>query len=149
MEWRMLTHRGRPDRVLGKLKEGSSGMNAVMDVPRSVDASPADGDAEALAEDLHLQGLVLLAQFHGVAANADQLRHEAGRGSQPFDETALLLAARKLGLKARVIRQPAERLDRVALPALALQHDGQALVVAKVDDPPPWCRPSTMPPRRR
>lgn len=57
----MLTRKSRFDRLLGKLKEGSSGMSAVMDVPRSVDASHADGDAETLTEDLNLQGLVLLA----------------------------------------------------------------------------------------
>ncbi|KRE89695.1 peptidase C39 [Frateuria sp. Soil773] len=78
-------------------------------------------------------GLVLLAQFHGIAADAAQMRHDAGRGGDPFDEAALLLAAKKLGLKARAIRQPAERLDRVALPALALRNDGTAFVLARVD----------------
>lgn len=92
--------------------------------------------AEAIAatNDQPLQGLVLLAQFHGIAADAAQLRHDAGQGNQPFDETALLIAAKRLGLKAKVVRQPAERLDRVALPALALMNDGTAFVVAKVDD---------------
>lgn len=91
-------------------------------------------EAVGAANDQPLQGLVLLAQFHGIAADAAQLRHDAGRGNQPFDETALLLAAKRLGLKAKVVRQPAERLDRVALPALALMNDGTAFVVAKVDD---------------
>ncbi|MCC8490576.1 hypothetical protein LN572_12235, partial [Xanthomonas citri pv. fuscans] len=48
--------------------------------------------------DLGLQGLVLLAQFHGVAADAVQLAHGFGRGGEPFDETTLLLAAKQLGL---------------------------------------------------
>ncbi|HEX7816154.1 type I secretion system permease/ATPase [Dyella sp.] len=95
------------------------------------------GHGERLGKhaDQSLQGLVLLAQFHGIAADADQLRHEAGRSAaEPFDEPALLLAAKKLGLKAKVINHPAERLDRVALPALALQRDGRAFVVAKIGD---------------
>lgn len=87
-----------------------------------------------VVEDQPLLGLVLLAQFHGIATDADQLRHEAGRGSDPFDETGLLLAAKRLDLKAKIIRQPAERLDRVALPALALCNDGSAFVVAKIGD---------------
>ncbi len=87
-----------------------------------------------VVEDQPLLGLVLLAQFHGIATDADQLRHEAGRGSDPFDETGLLLAAKRLDLKAKIIQQPAERLDRVALPALALCNDGSAFVVAKVGD---------------
>src|SRR5699024_10261086 len=84
--------------------------------------------------DQSLHGLVLLAQFHGVAADPAQLRHASGRGDEPFDDTALLLAAKRLGLKAKITRQPAERLDRVALPALALRDDGTAFVIAKVDD---------------
>jgi len=109
-------------------------MDAVIEDGLAGGFSPDRGDRREAAADQPLQGLVLLAQFHGIAANAEQLRHEAGRGSGLFDETALLLAAKKLGLKARVIRQPAERLDRVALPALALQRDGTAFVVAKVGD---------------
>ncbi|MBN8924887.1 MAG: type I secretion system permease/ATPase [Rhodanobacter sp.] len=88
----------------------------------------------SVVDDQPLLGLVLLAQFHGIATDADQLRHEAGRGSEPFDETGLLLAAKRLDLKAKIIRQPAERLDRVALPALALCNNGSAFVVAKVGD---------------
>src|SRR5574337_328390 len=98
-----------------------------------LDRSATAGPAET-GVDQPLQGLVLLAQFHGIAVDAAQLRHEAGRGTEPFDDTALLLAARKLGLKARIIGQPAELLDLVALPALALSDDGSAFVVAKVDD---------------
>ncbi|MEF9419053.1 type I secretion system permease/ATPase [Xanthomonas citri] len=82
--------------------------------------------------DLGLQGLVLLAQFHGVAADAVQLAHGFGRGGEPFDETTLLLAAKQLGLKAKVVAQPAARVGMAALPALALGPDGDAFIVAKV-----------------
>jgi subfamily B ATP-binding cassette protein HlyB/CyaB len=84
--------------------------------------------------DTALHGLVLLAQFHGIAADAQQLAHEAGRGGEPFDDTALLLAAKRLGLKARVVSQPAQRLGKVSLPALALVPDGDAFIVARVGD---------------
>lgn len=76
---------------------------------------------------------MVLAQFHGIAASTEQLRHDAGGGAKPFDDTALLLAAKCLGLKARIHNQPAERLDRVALPALALRDDGEAFILAKFD----------------
>lgn len=82
--------------------------------------------------DLGLQGLVLLAQFHGIAADATQLAHGFGRGGEPFDETTLLLAAKQLGLKAKVVAQPAARIGMAALPALALVPDGDAFIVAKV-----------------
>ena len=83
--------------------------------------------------DQGLQGLVLLAQFHGIAADAAQLAHEFGRNGERFDETTLLLAAKKLGLKAKVTDQPASRIAMASLPALALLPDGEALIVAKVN----------------
>ncbi|ASK91024.1 type I secretion system permease/ATPase [Xanthomonas campestris pv. trichodesmae] len=82
--------------------------------------------------DLGLQGLVLLAQFHGVAADAVQLAHGFGRGGEPFEETTLLLAAKQLGLKAKVVAQPAARIGMAALPALALVPEGDSFIVAKV-----------------
>ncbi|MBM0107770.1 type I secretion system permease/ATPase [Steroidobacter sp. S1-65] len=84
--------------------------------------------------DLGLAGLVLLAKFHDIAADAQQLAHQFGRGGELFDEPTLLLAAKQLGLKARVVPQPAERLDKIALPALALQADGVHFIVARVGD---------------
>ncbi|WP_114240106.1 type I secretion system permease/ATPase [Dyella sp. C9] len=96
----------------------------------SVDGTQAPA---ASNQDQGLLGLVMLAQLHGIPANAAQLKHQAGVGEQALDEVTLVLAARGLGLKAKVVAQPAERIDRVALPALALQGDGRAFVVARVD----------------
>jgi subfamily B ATP-binding cassette protein HlyB/CyaB len=90
--------------------------------------------SQSADSDLPLAGLVLLAQFHGVAADAAQLRHEAGLTGERFDEASLLLAARRLGLKAGVARVQADRVGRVALPALSLGSDGAAFVLAKVDE---------------
>lgn len=86
------------------------------------------------AVDLALRGLVLLAQFHGIAADPAQIAHQAGLGGAALDETALLLAARQLGLKARIVQQPAARIALAALPALALLPDGGHFIVAKVND---------------
>lgn len=83
--------------------------------------------------DLALQGLVLLAQFHGIAADATQLAHEFGRTGEHFDEPALLLAARKIGLKAKVVAQPLARMAMANLPAVALVADGDSFIVAKVN----------------
>ena len=84
--------------------------------------------------DLALAGLVLLARYHGLVADPQQLAHQYGRNGESFDEQTLLLAARHLGLKARVITQTAARLDKITLPALALQPDGMHFVIAKVGD---------------
>ena len=49
-------------------------------------------------KDLGLAGLVLLAQFHDLATDAQQLAHQYGRNGELFDEQTLLLAAKHLGL---------------------------------------------------
>lgn len=103
---------------------------------QAVSASePVDTDGvDASLRDFGLEGLVLLAQFHGIPADAAQVRHAAGLGDQLLDELSLLKAARSLGLKAQVVPQPLERLDRISLPALALRDDGRAFILAKVDN---------------
>jgi len=95
---------------------------------------PMEGEAAPLPEDLGLAGLGLLAQFHGIAADAGQLAHQHSRAGEPFDESTLLLAAKQLGLKAKFSDIAADRLDKVALPALAWQPDGEHFIVAKLGD---------------
>jgi subfamily B ATP-binding cassette protein HlyB/CyaB len=109
-------------------------MEALLERDKEREQLPDESGLATSTTDRSLAGLVLLAQFHGIAADAAQLRHAAGRGTEPFDDAALLLAAKSLGLKARIISQPAERLDRISLPALALRRDGEAFVLARVSD---------------
>ncbi|WP_039005045.1 type I secretion system permease/ATPase [Xanthomonas cerealis] len=93
---------------------------------------PVHGQSDLALHCIALHGLVLLAQFHGIAADAAQIAHSFGRVGEPFDEAALLLAAKQLGLKAKVTSPPPSRIGMVALPALALMQDGDAFIVAKV-----------------
>lgn len=95
-------------------------------------AHPIDTPPQ-LAPDTGLLGLVLLAQFHGVAANPSQLSHQFGRGTEPFNETELLLTAKSLELKARIIKQSADRVGMAALPALALSPTGAHFIIARTD----------------
>lgn len=83
-------------------------------------------------QDLALRGLVLLAQFHGIAADASQLAHDAGLGNDLMDETTLVLAARKLGYKARMVSTPCARLALANVAALALVEDGDAFIIARI-----------------
>jgi ATP-binding cassette, subfamily B, bacterial HlyB/CyaB len=77
--------------------------------------------------------LVVIARFHGVAVNAAQLQHSAARGDQPFDSDAIVLGARSIGLRARVVPLRPDRLDRAPLPALALDADGKHFIIARCD----------------
>jgi subfamily B ATP-binding cassette protein HlyB/CyaB len=95
---------------------------------------PGDDDPRRARPDPGLAGLVLLAQFHGIAADATQLAHEFAGDDGLLDETGLRLAAKKIGLKARIVAQAPERLNLIALPALALATDGAHFLIARVDD---------------
>jgi subfamily B ATP-binding cassette protein HlyB/CyaB len=75
----------------------------------------------------------MLARFHSVAASAEQLAHEFALAQQLFTSRELLLAARKLGLKAKSVNTTIARLDRTPLPAIAANGDGTFFIIAKLD----------------
>lgn len=80
-----------------------------------------------------LTSLVSIARFHGIAVDADQLKHAAASGTAFFTDKDLVLAARNIGLKARIVALRAESLATSPLPALALDRDGRHFVIAKSD----------------
>jgi subfamily B ATP-binding cassette protein HlyB/CyaB len=77
--------------------------------------------------------LVVIARFHGMAADAAQLRHAFALGNEALSVDSLVLAARSLGLKTRVAPVRIERLNRAPLPVLALDRDGNHFVIARCD----------------
>jgi subfamily B ATP-binding cassette protein HlyB/CyaB len=90
-----------------------------------------DSDQKAMpGADPGLAALVLIARFHSIAADANQLRHGAAMKSAAFDERELLLGARSLGLKAQKVTVAAERLSKTPLPALAIDRGGRHFVLA-------------------
>ena len=95
--------------------------------------SPADNNQDSY-KDLGLAALVILAQFHGIAINAADIQHRYDVNGVGLDQSAWILAAREIGLKAKVSAQKLDRLHMAALPALAWREDGQHFILAKVDD---------------
>lgn len=87
--------------------------------------------AETADIDTGLQCLMLMTRLHGIAADAAQLLHQFGR--ETFTVQTILLAARKLGLTAKRVRQDPQRLARAPLPAIAIDTAGQFFLVGKVD----------------
>jgi subfamily B ATP-binding cassette protein HlyB/CyaB len=85
------------------------------------------------AVDTGLLGLAMLARFHGVAADPDQLAHDFGEPGRPFDTAQILLAAKRLGLKAKAVRTDLARLEKTPLPALGVDLDGRYFVLARAD----------------
>ncbi|HEY9254978.1 MAG TPA: cysteine peptidase family C39 domain-containing protein [Stenotrophomonas sp.] len=98
----------------------------------SLSVLSGNGEEVSVSVDLGLCGLVLVAQYHGVAADAAQLAHELGSSGEAFDETTLLLAARKLGLEAEVSVLPASRLPMANSPALGWDREGRAFMIARI-----------------
>ncbi|RYH66534.1 MAG: type I secretion system permease/ATPase [Alcaligenaceae bacterium] len=67
-----------------------------------------------------LAALCLIARLHHVAADPATLSHQLGlEASQDATVSDLLLAAKRIGLKAKLIKASAERLTMSPLPALA------------------------------
>lgn len=75
--------------------------------------------------------LLMMASLHGIAADAAQLLHRFGR--EQFSVQTILLAAKSLGLKARMVEQAIARLNRAPLPAIGLDQEGMFFLVGKVD----------------
>jgi len=79
-----------------------------------------------------LEALVLLLRFHGIPADPEQIRHRFGGASIGVSE--MLLCAKELKLKARVLTRNWDRLVRTPLPAIAERHDGSFFILGKIVD---------------
>lgn len=84
--------------------------------------------------DTGLACLVILGRFHNVAASPEQLTHEFAEDGRRFGRAELLMAARKLGLKAKSARSSLSRLSHTPLPAIAVAADGRFFIIARLDD---------------
>src|SRR5450631_2773639 len=82
------------------------------------------------AIDPGLSVLVALLRFHGIGADAEQLRHRFGTGQIGAQE--MLRCARDFGLKARAYRTSWERLATTPLPGIAVLRDGSFLLLGKI-----------------
>jgi len=99
---------------------------AVTEAPPPAPPAPSSSPHAALA------ALCAVARLHQVAADPAHLAHQMGWAPSHRPGTQdLLLAARHLGLKAKLTRSSTDRLGLVPLPALALLKDdaGRARVV--------------------
>jgi subfamily B ATP-binding cassette protein HlyB/CyaB len=93
-------------------------------------------EAEASVPPSGLICLMMLARYHTVAVDPEQLLHEFAGPGKIFGPTEILLAARKLGLKAKRVRVRPDRLKYTPLPAIALSDDGQHFILARVTETP-------------
>lgn len=83
--------------------------------------------------DTGLACLVMLARFHALAADPDQLSHEFCANGQALSCTDILLAAKKLGLTTKTARPSLDRLSTTPLPAIACCKDGRFIILARAE----------------
>ena len=102
--------------------------------PDSVNS--ADGPTHPSLDDPGLACLVIIARFHGIPVDAQQLKHQVGPGALDscFSHNQLLLAAKLLGLKAKAVQLEALRLIKTPLPALMIDRDNRHFILARVSD---------------
>jgi ATP-binding cassette, subfamily B, bacterial HlyB/CyaB len=87
----------------------------------------------ATSADAGLEALVLIARFHGIAADAAQLRHNAAIEHGSFAEADLVRSARSIGLKAQGVGVIAKRLPSTPFPALVMDRNGRHFILAGCD----------------
>ncbi len=83
--------------------------------------------------DTGLASLVIVARFHQIAASPEQLAHEFGIPNELMSQENLLIAARKLGLKAKAATVTVARLSRTPLPAVVADKNGKFFIIARLD----------------
>jgi subfamily B ATP-binding cassette protein HlyB/CyaB len=97
-------------------------------------ASSIDSAHPPPSLDTGLLCLAMIARFHQVPADPEQLAHQFREPGQRFGAAQILLAAKKLGLMARRVRPALHRLATTPLPAIGIGLDGGCFIVARHDD---------------
>lgn len=84
--------------------------------------------------DTGLFSLVAIARFHQIPAEPDQLAHQFGISGALFSDTELLLAAKALSLKAKLLAPSISDLKNSMLPAIAKSNDGSYFIIARLSN---------------
>lgn len=82
--------------------------------------------------DTGLNCLIAIARFHRLPAEPDQLSHQFGLQGQNFTDTEILLSAKALTLKAKILRPKITALKNSSLPAIVKTHDGHYIILARL-----------------
>ena len=83
--------------------------------------------------DTGLACLIMLARFHALAVDPQQVAHEFKESGKFFGITEILLAAKKLSLIAKKVKPSKERIATTPMPAIALAKDGTFFIVARME----------------
>src|SRR5271167_5136571 len=90
----------------------------------------AENEDKPPDDDAGLAALLMMLQFHGIAADGAQIRHQLGGIAVGVPE--IVRCAREFGLKSREHRTSWRRLEKTPLPAIAPLRDGGFVILGKV-----------------
>ncbi len=96
--------------------------------------SVPDGAAASQKPDTGIMCLAMILQFHKMAADPAQLKHQHAPTGAAIGMLGLLRAAKQLGLKARSATVKPKRLTRATLPAIAEAPDGSFFILGRVSE---------------
>ena len=103
-------------------------------VPPPQPAAPPPQPAGPPA-DTGLPSLALVANFHRIACDVAQLKHELGIGDRAANSTDVVRAGKKLRLKVRRLqKQRVVSLKKVPLPAMLERKDGRWVIFGRLYD---------------
>ena len=83
--------------------------------------------------DTGLMCLVMVAGYHGLSVDPEQLRHTLALGPEGMGTIEILRGARELGLKSKEAHVSFDRLRHLHMPAIASFDGGKYIVLAKTD----------------
>lgn len=81
-----------------------------------------------------MQCLSLVSRFYQLSANFSDLKREFQHDDESLIEINLVRAAKKLGFKAKFIKDQPGKLSAHTLPAIAKHKNGHFFIIAKVSD---------------
>ncbi|PHZ84025.1 type I secretion system permease/ATPase [Paremcibacter congregatus] len=87
---------------------------------------------QAQRPDTGLACLVMLLKYLGKAAEPEQIKHQRGKGNDPFSIDDILLACKQVEVKARSKAVAWKKLAKMPLPAIGRDKDGQFFIIAKI-----------------
>ncbi|HBD3883163.1 TPA: type I secretion system permease/ATPase [Escherichia coli] len=82
--------------------------------------------------DYGLYALEILAQYHNVSVNPEEIKHRFDTDGTGLGLTSWLLAAKSLELKVKQVKKTIDRLNFIFLPALVWREDGRHFILTKI-----------------
>lgn len=76
--------------------------------------------------------LLMMARYHEISINAEGLMHDLALDKGLLSVGEMVLGARALGLHAKLKRPYVNRLDRLALPAIARDRNGEYFLLGRI-----------------